>query len=211
MNKRRWMQHKSYHNSRAGKDAPNQSRSLQAQPPSSPLAPGMRATPKRAGRRRTQRSPADVPVPISTPPCSDGTAPAHCTGRQRPRAIPPRRSRSCPCHHPSRRGGPGVGPGWTVVPASGSFSGRLCMWRFAGGKAIGKLPAPHYVTWKVRCMHERSHRSHAHRIDEHTTTPCLPTANDVLPVSLDAAVCCSGTSAIEASPRTGSPLWRWQL
>ena len=135
MNKRRWMQHKSYHNSRAGKDAPNQSRSLQAQPPSSPLAPGMRATPKRAGRRRTQRSPADVPVPISTPPCSDGTAPAHCTGRQRPRAIPPRRSRSCPCHHPSRRGGPGVGPGWTVVPASGSF---LRLWRFAGSKAIAR-------------------------------------------------------------------------
>ena len=125
MNKRRWMQHKSYHNSRAGKDAPNQSRSLQAQPPSSPLAPGMRATPKRAGRRRTQRSPADVPVPISTPPCSDGTAPAHCTGRQRPRAIPPRRSRSCPCRHPSRRGGPGGGPGWTVVPASGS-----CLYRY---------------------------------------------------------------------------------
>jgi hypothetical protein len=101
---------------------PNQTRSQHAQPLSSPLAPCMRATPKRAGRRRTQRSPADVLVPISTPPCFDGTAPAHCTGRQRPRAIPPRRSRSCPCHRPIRRGGPGVGPRWTVVPASGSLS-----------------------------------------------------------------------------------------
>lgn len=88
----------------------------------SPLSLCTRAAPKRAGRRHTQRSPTAVLVPRSTPHGSGGTAPARCTDMRRPRAIPRRRSRSCPCHRWSWRGGPGDGPGWTVEPASGSSS-----------------------------------------------------------------------------------------
>ena len=118
----------------------------------SPLSLCTRAAPKRAGRRHTQRSPTAVPVPRSTPHGSDGTAPARCTDMRRPRAIPRRRSRSCPCHRWSWRGGPGDGPGWTVEPASGSSSlpcldcgrGRHRLWRgvyVCGRAGIGRARA----------------------------------------------------------------------
>ena len=103
----------------------------------SPLSLCTRATPKRAGRRHTQRSPTAVPVPRSTPHGSDGTAPARCTDMRRPRAIPRRRSRSCPYHRRSWRGGPGDGPGWTVEPASGSSSLPCLDW--GGGSRVEGL------------------------------------------------------------------------